>query len=119
MENKDAFDVYYTLRNFTAGTATAVAGFTAECAAENPAFENAWQCLNEHFSSERSAGPVATAEFNTMIDIASRPPQSPRFRRDRSTLERRAGAWLREFTARSARADFSPAGYLLALTSED
>jgi hypothetical protein len=34
---------------------------------------------------------------NTMTDIASRPPQSPRFRRDRPTLERRAGAWLRDF----------------------
>lgn len=29
---------------------------------------------------------------NTMTDIASRPSQSPRFRRDRPTLERRAGA---------------------------
>lgn len=63
MENKDAFDVYYTMRNFTSGTADVVAGFAAEREAENPAFEDAWKCLNEHFSSERAAGPVATAEF--------------------------------------------------------
>ena len=47
-----------------------------------------------------------------MTDIASRPPQSPRFRRDRPTLERRAGAWLRDFNASAARPGFSIAEYL-------
>ena len=40
-------------------------------------------------------GENAYAAFNTMTDIASRPPQSPHFRRNRLTLERLAGAWLR------------------------
>jgi hypothetical protein len=53
--------------------------------------------------------------FNTMTDIASRPPQSPRFRRDRPTLERRAGAWLRDFNASAARPGFSIAGHLSEL----
>jgi hypothetical protein len=39
-------------------------------------------------------GGNAYAAFNTMTDLAARPPQSPRFRRDLPTLERRAGAWL-------------------------
>jgi hypothetical protein len=47
-----------------------------------------------------------------MTDIASRPPQSPRFRRDRPILERRAGAWLRDFNASTALPGFSVAGHL-------
>ena len=53
---------------------------------------------------------------NTMTDIASRPPLSPRFRRDRSTLERRAGVWLRDFNVSSARPGFSIAEHLETLT---
>ena len=37
-------------------------------------------------------GGNAYATFNTMTDLAARPPQSPRFRLDRPTLERRSGA---------------------------
>jgi hypothetical protein len=51
-----------------------------------------------------------------MTDIASQPPQSPRFRRDRPTLERRAGAWLRDFNTAAARPDFTIPGHLAALT---
>lgn len=40
---------------------------------------------------------------NTMTDIASHPPESPRFRRDRPCLERRVGAWLRDFNVAAAR----------------
>jgi len=57
-------------------------------------------------------GQNAYAAFNTMTDIASRPPQSPRFRRDRSTLERRPGAWLRDFRETSSRPGFSIASHL-------
>ena len=52
---------------------------------------------------------------NTMTDIASRPPTSPRFRRDRPTLERRAGAWLRDFKVAVARPGFSISGHLSEL----
>ena len=55
---------------------------------------------------------------NTMTDIASRPPQSPRFRRDRPTLERRAGAWLRDFNVSAALPGFSIAGHLAELASQ-
>jgi hypothetical protein len=53
---------------------------------------------------------------NTMTDIASRPPQCPRFRRDRPTLERRAGAWLRDFKNAAERAGFSVASHLDSLS---
>jgi hypothetical protein len=51
-----------------------------------------------------------------MTDIAARPPQSPRFRRDRPTLERRAGAWLRDFTTAAAQPGFSIASHLERLS---
>lgn len=61
-------------------------------------------------------GENAYAAFNTMTDIASRPPQSPRFRRDRPTLERRAGGWLRDFRIASPRPGFSVASHLESLS---
>lgn len=64
----------------------------------------------------RELGENAYAAFNTMTDIASRPPQSPRFRRDRPTLERRAGAWLRDFRVAASRPCFSVASHLDSLS---
>lgn len=61
-------------------------------------------------------GANAYAAFNTMTDIASRPPQNPRFRRDRSTLERRAGAWLRDFRTAASQPGFSVASHLNGLS---
>lgn len=60
-------------------------------------------------------GENAYAAFNTMTDIASRPPQSNRFRRDRPNLERRAGAWLRDFNDVASRPDFTISGHLKEL----
>jgi len=65
----------------------------------------------------RELGGNAYAAFNTMTDIAARPPQSPRFRRDRPTLERRSGAWLRDFHTASNRPGFNIAAHLEALTA--
>jgi hypothetical protein len=69
--------------------------------------------LSGYFSQ---LGSNAYAAFNTMTDIASRPPQSPRFRRDRPTLERRAGAWLRDFRIAVSRPGFSFASHLETLS---
>ena len=60
-------------------------------------------------------GENAYAAFNTMTDIAARPPQSSRFRRDRPTLERRAGAWLRDFNDVATRPGFTIPGHLKEL----
>jgi hypothetical protein len=57
-------------------------------------------------------GANAYAAFNTMTDIASHPPQSPRFRRDLPSLERRTGAWLRDFTLAAARPGFTILAHL-------
>jgi len=64
----------------------------------------------------REIGENAYATFNTMPDIASRPPTSPRFRRDRPTLERCAGAWLRDFRAAASKPGFSIAAHLESLS---
>ena len=63
-------------------------------------------------------GKSAYAAFNTMTDIASHPPASPRFRRDRPTLERRAGTWLRDFTLAAAQPGFNIPAHLEKLASE-
>ncbi|NQX02680.1 DUF932 domain-containing protein [bacterium] len=60
-------------------------------------------------------GENAYAAFNTMTDIAARPPQSTRFRRDRPNLERRAGAWLRDFNDLASRPGFTLPGHLKEL----
>jgi hypothetical protein len=54
---------------------------------------------------------------NTMTDIASRPPPSPRFRRDRASRERRAGAWLRDFQAAATQPGFSVPAHLAELAT--
>lgn len=60
----------------------------------------------------KELGENAYAAFNTMTDIAARPPMSNRFRRDRPNLERRAGAWLRDFKNVSTRPGFTIPGHL-------
>ena len=64
-------------------------------------------------------GGNAYAAFNTLTDLAARPPQSPRFRRDRPTLERRAGAWLRDFHTAASRLGFSISGHLVELAGRE
>jgi hypothetical protein len=71
--------------------------------------------LHGYFSE---LGENAYAAFNTMTDIASRPPKSPRFRRDRSTLERRAGAWLRDFNIAAKQPGFSISRHVTALPAQ-
>lgn len=47
-----------------------------------------------------------------MTDIAARPPENSRFRCDRPTLERRAGAWLRDFNVVTSKPGFTTPGHL-------
>lgn len=49
---------------------------------------------------------------NTMTDLASHPPTSPRFRRDLPSLERRDGAWLRDFNTAVSRHGFNIPAHL-------
>ena len=60
-------------------------------------------------------GANAYAAFNTMTDFATRPPVSFLVRRDRSTLQGRAGAWLKSLHEAAGRPGFSIEDHLKTL----
>jgi hypothetical protein len=53
-----------------------------------------------------SLGENAYAVFNTLTDVAARPPENPYFRKDRDTLEKRAGRWLKSLASDSGQTGF-------------
>ena len=57
-------------------------------------------------------GANAYAAFNLVTDFASHPPESNRMRRDRPTLERMAGAWLRRFRTAAKQPGFTVARHI-------
>jgi hypothetical protein len=60
----------------------------------------------------RDLGTNAYAAFNAMADIPSHPAQNPRFRRGHPSMERMAGAWLRDFNVAAASPSFTIQGHL-------
>ena len=50
---------------------------------------------------QKELGSNAYAVFNTLTDIAARPPESPYFQKDRDTLEKRSGRWLKELASQN------------------
>lgn len=52
-------------------------------------------------------GGNAYAVFNVVTDLAARPPGLRTFNKERSTLEERAGRWLRRIAADSASPNFN------------
>jgi hypothetical protein len=50
---------------------------------------------------QKELGPNAYAVFNTLTDIAARPPDSAYFQKDRDTIEKRSGRWLKELAHQS------------------
>jgi hypothetical protein len=57
-------------------------------------------------------GANAYAAFNLVTDFASHPPESRRMRRDRPSLERIAGAWLRSFRTAAKQPGFTVAKHI-------
>jgi hypothetical protein len=55
---------------------------------------------------QKELGPNAYAVFNTLTDIAARPPDSVYFQKDRDTIEKRSGRWLKELARRSQTTGF-------------
>ena len=51
-------------------------------------------------------GPNAYAVFNTLTDIAARPPENPHFQKNRDTIEKRSGRWLKDLAGQSRAAGF-------------
>jgi hypothetical protein len=54
----------------------------------------------------QTLGENAYAVFNTLTDIAARPPESRYFQKDRDTLEKRAGRWLKQLVQAKKLANF-------------
>jgi hypothetical protein len=50
---------------------------------------------------QKELGPNAYAVFNTLTDIAARPPESVYFQKDRDTIEKRSGRWLKRLARMS------------------
>ena len=55
---------------------------------------------------QNELGSNAYAVFNTLTDIAARPPDNAYFQKDRDTLEKRSGRWLKELARQSQTAGF-------------
>lgn len=53
-------------------------------------------------------GENAYAVFNTLTDIAARPPEIAYFQTTRDTIERRSGRWLKDLARRSQVSGFDP-----------
>jgi Domain of unknown function (DUF932) len=63
--------------------------------------------FNSRLASYRQElGPNAYAVFNTLTDIAARPPESPHFQKNRDTLEKRSGRWLKDLASQSQTTEF-------------
>lgn len=57
-------------------------------------------------SYRRELGPNAYAVFNTLTDIAARPPESTHFQKNRDAIEKRSGRWLKELASHNQVAGF-------------
>mgnify|MGYP002624727230 CR=1 FL=1 len=78
---------------------------------DRTARKDALAALAEDFFSRlkryrNELGPNAYAVFNTLTDIAARPPESVPFQKQRDTLEKRSGRWLKDLARESQSAAF-------------
>jgi hypothetical protein len=62
----------------------------------------------------KELGSNAYAVFNTITDIAARPPKNPYFQKDRDTIEKRSGRWLKELAQQSQTTGFNLNAWLPA-----
>ena len=82
-----------------------------------------WQRLARHLESISAdyscqLGPTGYALLNVITDVASRPPDSPFVRRAQHSLQRSAGSWLADFSAKCRESDFDFKAYVDRLKAE-
>jgi hypothetical protein len=73
---------------------------------DKPARKEGLNALAADFSTrlagyQKELGPNAYAVFNTLTDIAARPPENPHFQKNRDTIEKRSGRWLKALAGQS------------------
>jgi len=78
---------------------------------DKPARKEALDALATDFSArltgyQKELGSNAYAVFNTLTDIAARPPESVYFQKDRDTIEKRSGRWLKELARQNQTTGF-------------
>ena len=78
---------------------------------DKPARKEGLKALSDDFSFRldgyrKELGDNAYAVFNTLTDIATRPPDNQYFQKDRDTIEKRSGRWLKELARNSAALGF-------------
>ena len=108
--------------NVIAGFASDVLGFQAP-PADLPRAEarwTAWESLRQLVAAasqryEQDLGANAYAVLNVVTEFASRPPDNILVRRDRHSLQRRAGEWASQFSAKCVEERFDLGQYLDAL----
>jgi hypothetical protein len=81
-----------------------------------------WEAIQKHLQAliaryTTEVGENAYAAFNVMTDFATRPKGRGSYAREVHTLQRRVGAWLPEFCAKSRLPDFNMDEYLEAFRS--
>jgi hypothetical protein len=86
---------------------------------DKPARVEGLTALSADFSSRlgnyrEELGPNAYAVFNTLTDIAARPPEHPLFQNSRDTLEKRSGRWLKDLADQSQSAGFDMDAWIFA-----
>ncbi len=84
---------------------------------ENRRTQEDWQALSSCFSAlcdhyYRDLGGNAYAILNAVTDFASHPPNNRLLRRDRHSLQKKAGSWASEFSRRCVMPEFSVSSYL-------
>lgn len=84
-----------------------------------PARKDGLSSLAADFSSRlhsyrNELGSNAYALFNTLTDIAARPPESVHSQKDRNTIEKRSGRWLKELSRQSQMPNFDLNGWIPA-----
>jgi hypothetical protein len=78
---------------------------------DKPARKEGLYALSADFSSrlagyQKELGANAYAVFNTLTDIAARPPESVHFQKNRDTIEKRSGRWLKDLAHQSQTVGF-------------
>ncbi|HRH98908.1 MAG TPA: hypothetical protein PLB55_23415, partial [Prosthecobacter sp.] len=91
---------------------------------DKPARIEGLNALSSDFSSrlegyQKELGSNAYAVFNTLTDIAARPPENACFQTGRDTLEKRSGRWLKELARQSQTTGFDLSRWIPAWEAGD
>ena len=128
-KQKQEFQVFLARLQACPVPSNAITGFASDVLGFQPppadlpraeARWTAWENLRQLVAAasqryEQDLGANAYAVLNVVTEFASRPPDNILVRRDRHSLQRRAGEWASQFSAKCAEEQFDLGQYLDAL----